>query len=199
MTAIDMNGKAPKKWYKKWYTAPNDTTRGWELRQTTPQQVTCPLIYPLMQVNHHCNGDTTPILACEYSPGQARWVDPMLTLTTVPMMMMAVWEWGLMLVHALHCGYHLRDLPNLTVLHGSVNWCLHCCCKVSWSALELYICMVNCIPGFCENSYPSVWVLLLVGVTTTTKNRSIICLALEQALTAWSNIPATHMQITPLQ
>ena len=47
--------------------------------------------------------------------------DTMMDTGTVQTTTMAVWAWGLMLVHAPHRGYHPRDLPNLAALHGSVN------------------------------------------------------------------------------
>jgi len=44
---------------------------------------------------------------------------------------------------------HYRT-ANLTMLHGGVNWHLHCCCEVSESILEAYP-FTGCIPpGFCK-------------------------------------------------
>jgi len=126
-TATDTNGKAPRKMIHSTRQHNEGNVNGWELRQGPPQQVTRPLTHPLPQVNHHCDGDTTLILACECSPGQARQVRPQQPLGphvdthhrtdnnggSVSM--------GSMLVHVPHCSYHLRNLPNLAALHGGVN------------------------------------------------------------------------------
>ena len=52
----------------------------------------------------------------------------------------AAYQWW-----AVHAWYPDTTKFNLAMLHGSVNWHLHCCCEVFQSVLEAYPCM-GCTP-----------------------------------------------------
>jgi len=69
------------------------------------------------------------------------------------------------------CPTPFLDFPILTGLHSSVNWHLHCLCKVCWSFLEGYPHTGWEHVGFCkpptctcENPHPWMKVQVLMGM-----------------------------------
>jgi len=49
----------------------------------------------------------------------------------------------------------LHPIPNLTMLHGSVNWHLHCCCEVPCLVFEMYPCTGWNTPGCYRTCTPT--------------------------------------------